>query len=68
MMKRYMYFYEKNLNRQSDCIVSNPRIFKGEALVKESCKGCSRGHLSSEASKYGKTTKFMQKNLIGDKS
>ncbi len=27
-MKRYKYFYVKNLNRQSDCIVSNPRILK----------------------------------------
>ncbi len=32
MMKRYKYFYAKNLNRQSICIVSNPRIFKGEAI------------------------------------
>jgi hypothetical protein len=31
-MKRYKYFYAKNLNRQSDCIISNPRIFKGEAI------------------------------------
>jgi hypothetical protein len=31
-MKRYKYFYEKNLNRQSDCFVPNPRIFKGEAI------------------------------------
>ncbi len=31
-MKRYKYFYAKNLNRQSDCIVSNPKIFKGEAI------------------------------------
>jgi hypothetical protein len=27
-----MYFYEQNLNRQSNFIVSNPQIFKGEAL------------------------------------
>jgi hypothetical protein len=32
MMKRYKYLYAKNLNRQSDCIVSNPRIFKDEAI------------------------------------
>jgi hypothetical protein len=32
MMKRYKYFNAKNLNRQSDCIVSNPRIFKDEAI------------------------------------
>ncbi len=31
-MKRYKYFYAKNLNRQCDCIVSNPGIFKGEAI------------------------------------
>jgi hypothetical protein len=31
-MKRYKYFYAKNLNQQSDCIVSNPLIFKGEAI------------------------------------
>ncbi len=31
-MKRYKYFYAKNVNRQSDCIISNPRIFKGEAI------------------------------------
>ncbi len=30
MMKRYKYFNAKTLNRQSDCIVSNPRIFKDE--------------------------------------
>jgi hypothetical protein len=28
----------KNLNRQSDCIVSNPRIFKGEAIQVLLCK------------------------------
>jgi hypothetical protein len=32
MMKQYKYFYAKKLNRQSECIVSNPRIFKGEAV------------------------------------
>jgi hypothetical protein len=32
MMKRYKYFYAKKFNRQSDCIVSNPRIFKGKAI------------------------------------
>jgi hypothetical protein len=32
MMKRYKYFYAKNLNGQSDCIVSNPKIFKDEAI------------------------------------
>ncbi len=32
MMKRYKYFDAKNLNRQSDCIVLNPRIFKDEAI------------------------------------
>ncbi len=26
--ERYKYFNAKNLNRQNDCIVSNPRIFK----------------------------------------
>ncbi len=31
-MKRYKYFYAKNLNRQTECIVSNSRIFKGEAI------------------------------------
>ena len=31
-MKRYKYFFAKNLNRQSDCIVSNPGIFKDEAI------------------------------------
>jgi hypothetical protein len=31
-VKRYRYFYAKNLNRQSDCIVSNPRIFKDETI------------------------------------
>jgi hypothetical protein len=31
-MKLYKYFYAKNLNQQSDCIVSNPRIFKDEAI------------------------------------
>ncbi len=30
--KRYKYFYAKNFNRQSDCIVSDPGIFKGEAI------------------------------------
>jgi hypothetical protein len=32
MMKRYKYFNAKNLNRQSNCIVSNPRIFKDEVI------------------------------------
>ncbi len=32
MMKRYEYFNAKNLNRQSDCNVSNPGIFKDEAI------------------------------------
>jgi hypothetical protein len=32
MMKQYKYFYAKNLNRQSDCIISNPRIFKDKAM------------------------------------
>jgi hypothetical protein len=32
MMKRYKYFNAKNLNRQSDFIVLNPRIFKDEAI------------------------------------
>ncbi len=31
-MKQYKYFYVNYLNRQSDCIVSKPRIFKGEAI------------------------------------
>jgi hypothetical protein len=32
-MKRYKCFYvKKNLNRQNNCIVSNPKIFKGEAI------------------------------------
>ncbi len=31
-LKRYRYFYAKKLNRQSDCIISNPRIFKGETI------------------------------------
>jgi hypothetical protein len=25
-------FYAKNLNRQNDCIISNSKIFKGEAI------------------------------------
>jgi hypothetical protein len=29
-MKGYKCFYAKNLNHQSDCNVSNPRIFKDE--------------------------------------
>jgi hypothetical protein len=32
MMKQYKFFYAKNLNWQSDFIVSNPRIFKDEAI------------------------------------
>ncbi len=32
MMKWYKYFCAKNLNQQSDCIVSNPRIFKDKAI------------------------------------
>ncbi len=31
-MKRYKYFYAINLNRQSDSIISTPRILKGEAI------------------------------------
>ncbi len=31
-MTQYKYFYAKNLNRQSDCIISNPRIFKDKAM------------------------------------
>jgi hypothetical protein len=31
-MKRYKYFYAKNLNQQSDCIISNSGIFQGEVI------------------------------------
>ncbi len=31
-MKRWKYFYAKNLSWQSDCIISNPRIFIVEVL------------------------------------
>ncbi len=31
-MKQYRCFYAQNLNWKNDCIVLNPRIFKGEAI------------------------------------
>ncbi len=34
-MKRYKYFHAKNLNRQSDCIILNPTIFKGDVLIRQ---------------------------------